>query len=499
MNGIPRARTMGPLMAALVGFTLTNPAAFAQELDPPRWVVSGGSGAMLPAWLYNARVVAMGSDVSFSTGYSERIRVAPLVWGEMRYRPQSDFSLFFGLEHAAASTEARYIGGHGGQQQIDRNVRITTLTAGLSVRIGEWAHGSGALDYIIAPVFTHHALDLSNGHRDVFALEFGARRDQPLQWRSRSWTGWGLALGVTARFPLARDLGLRAAVNGLVIPTAAGELALLEADEVERLTGRRPVFQYSSFTTYYPSIRIGVDYVLSRLRPRAQATATLPPPAIAAEESAETRAALEAVAHGDTAAAIDALRARVREAPHDASAWRELALLLAAAAEVDPTLTQQAWEALQRAVMLNPDDAQVLAAYGRARAMAQRTQTVMEAPVRTFTMSDVAVRADAAGELSVAVGASGLPVSEDGRVRYRVTIEVVDPAGERVPLRLADAPDSTPTTALDLERVGDSPSIAERIELRLGRARPGAHTVRVRITSLISGQSMTRVAGFEIR
>ncbi len=177
----------------------------------------------------------------------------------------------------------------------------------------------------------------------------------------------------------------------------------------------------------------------------------------------------------------------------------KLALLLAVIAESDSTAAPGAWEALQHAVSLNPDDVQLLAAYGRTRALVERTQAVTEAPPEPFTVSAVAVQVAEAGGLSLSVEASGLPLSPDGRARYRVTIEVLDPAGERVPLRPAAAPDSAPTAALELERGADSPSVAERIALLLARSQPGTHTVRVRVTSLASGRSVTRTAAFEIR
>ena len=71
-------------------------------------------------------------------------------------------------------------------------------------------------------------------------------------------------------------------------------MASQEADEVRRLSGRQALFSYRSYTTHYPSIQIGVDYVLSRIPPRAEAIAALPPPARPAEVSAETRAAFSA-------------------------------------------------------------------------------------------------------------------------------------------------------------------------------------------------------------
>ena len=502
MNRNPRVRASGLFLVTLGGLAVAHSAARAQEVQAPRWTVSAGVGTMLPAWLYNEWVTATTNDTSFDTGYSERIRMAPLFWGTLRYRSQSDFGMFFGFEHSSADTDARYIGGRAAQQQIQRNVRIWTFAAGMSVRVARWANGAGGVEYMAAPVLTYHTLDLSNGHRDAFAYVFGAPEDRPLHWGRRSWAGWGFSLGMSGRFPVAQDLGLRVSVNNLVLPTANDAMASLESADVRRLSGRQAVFNYRAFTTFYPSIQVGVEYVLSRVRPRAQTTVALPPPsreAAAVEASAETRAAREMVASGDTAAAVDALRARVGEAPQDASAWRDLALLLAAAAEINPATLGQAWEALQRAVILNPDDAEVLAAYGRTRALLQRTRTSAETMARSFTMSEVAVQADGAGGLSLAVSASDLAPSEDGKVRYRLTIDVFDMAGEPVPLRLADAPEDATTTALDMERVSDSPSVTERIELRLARARSGAHTVRVRVTSLASGQSITRAAGFQIR
>src|SRR5690606_27283226 len=213
MNRNPRAGVSGLFLVALVGLALTHSAARAQEVQPPRWSISGGIGTMLPAWLYNERVTAFINDTTFDTGYSERIRMAPLLWGVMRYRSQSDFGFFFGAEHASAGTDARFSGGRGAQQQIERNVRIWTFTAGRSVRIRRWADGGGSMGSTDAPVLPHHQLDRSNGHLDVFAHEFGAPADTPLRWRSRSWTGWGFSIGMTARFPVARDLGLRVAAH----------------------------------------------------------------------------------------------------------------------------------------------------------------------------------------------------------------------------------------------------------------------------------------------
>src|SRR5690606_38201371 len=126
MNRSPRIRVSGLFLVALAGLLLAPSAARAQEAQQPRWTVAFDVGTMLPAWLYNERVTAV-MDTSFDTAYSERIRLAPLLRGVLRYRPQSDFGGFFSIEHAFAGTDARFSGGRGGQQRIERDVSIWTF------------------------------------------------------------------------------------------------------------------------------------------------------------------------------------------------------------------------------------------------------------------------------------------------------------------------------------------------------------------------------------
>ncbi|HEY8468712.1 MAG TPA: hypothetical protein VIL18_03670 [Longimicrobiales bacterium] len=491
-----RLSTAFSILAALATLPLPDRAG-AQGVPPPRWTADLQAGVLLPTWLYDEWVTTFVNDtIALRTAYSERIRMAPLVNAVLRYKPQSDFGGLLSIQFASAATRARYSGGAAGRESIDRRVRIWTFGAGLSVRLGEWADGGGSFEYLLGPVLVRHTLDLSNGHRDVFAHEFGAPADAELRWTSRSWTGWGLMMGASTRFPLAGDLGLRLTLHNIVLRVAVHQMATQEAEDVFRLAGRLAVFNYRPYTSYYPSVRIGLDYVLSRMSPRLDPLAALPPPPGPAPASNETQEARAMLARGDTAGAIAALRERIRGAPDDASAWRDLALLLAADAERNPVVRAEAWTVLQRAVALNPDDGEVLAAYGRIRSLLQRGGTPA-AP--RLSVSEIAVQADTAGSVFVSLSIAGFPRDEDGRVRYRVQVDVIDGAGEVVPLRVADGLDNVEAPRLTLEREADEPSASERIELRLARVRPGAHTLRVSVTSLVSGKVATRVAGFELR
>ena len=85
-----------------------------------------------------------------------------------------------------------------------------------------------------------------------------------------------------------------------------------------------------------------------------------------------------------------------------------------------------------------------------------------------------------------------------GAARYRVTVEVTDSQGAIVPLRAADSGEP-PRDVFELERTADSQPVDLRLELRLARAQPGPHSVRVQVTDLGSGQTVNGVAGFEIR
>ena len=485
-------------LAAIAALPLPDRAA-AQSVPPPRWTADLQAGVLFPTWLYDAWVTAFVNDTTaLRTAYSERIRLAPLVNAVFRYKPQTDFAGLFSIQYTSAGTRAMYSGGAAGRERIDRRVRIWTFEAGLSVRLGQWADGAGSIEYLLGPALVRQTLDLSNGHRDVFAREFGAPADAELRWTSRSWTAWGLMIGVSTRFPLSQDLGLRLTLHNIVLPVAANKLAAQEEEDVFRLAGRSAIFNYRPYTAYYPSVRVGVDYVLSRMRPQLEPLAALPPPAavVASEETREARAML---ARGDTVRALAALRARIREAPDDASAWRDLALLLAADAERNPAVRAEAWTVLQRAVALNPGDGVVLGAYGRIGSLLQRSGTPAAQAAPRLSLSALHVHADSAGSIVVSFSIAGLPMDDEGRAPYRVEMDVIDGAGGVVPLRLAGEADDLVAPRFRVEREGESQSASERLELRLSRVQQGRHTLRVSITSLISGQVATRVAGFDVR
>lgn len=488
-----------PLLA--LACAMVPVAAHAQELQPPKFTAALEVGAQFPSTLYDKYFDALASTdsvpLSMRTLYQERIDVLPIARLLLRYKPESDFGAYMSLQYGGAGTTARFRAGVHAPQTMERAVRILAVDAGVSVLLGKWANGRGFVEYSFGPTYMRHALDLSGGHRRAFAVALGAPDDDQLQWSRRTWSSWGIGLGAGVRFPVSDALALRTTFQTHIVSVATTEIANQEREDVRRLSGGRAShISFENYTAHYPAVRIGLEYVLSRQRARPSPTVTVPQARRTVEPSATTRDALALLAQGDTAAALDFLRERVEADPQDGSALRELALILAARAELGPTQREEAWQALQRAIRFNPGDDAILSAYGRVRGLMQRTGTAhRDAP--PLTLSTVNARADAAGVLSIAWSIQNLSQAE-GAARYRVTVEVTDGQGSTVPLRAADSAEPA-RDSFEVERTVSSEPVVERLELRLARARPGPHSVRVRVTDLGSGQSVDGVAGFEIR
>ncbi|MBI4544410.1 MAG: hypothetical protein HY703_04370 [Gemmatimonadetes bacterium] len=503
MRGASRwVRLGGVLLGTGMAAAGLTSAAQAQGSRLPRWSVALELGAQLPATIYDERITARldADSVVLSTRYTERAELAPAGRLSFRYRPESLFGSFVTYQQMSAQTRAHFAGGQEAPQVIERAVSMWSLEAGLVVQLGRWARGNGVVEYVVAPALVHQRIDLSGGHRDAFARAAGAPDTQRLDWTEREWFAWGVALGVGARVPVGRRLLLRFAIHDQVVPVATSQLEAQERADVRRLTGRAPVFLYRAFTAHYPSLRAGVEYVFDWVRPRPPPTAALPQSPPRTSPSGEALAAARLALEGDTAAALAALRSRVAAAPDDASAWRELALLLAVQAEGSPAGRDEAWQALQRALRGNPGDEEVLAAYGRVRELLRRAGVAAElgAPL---ALSGVSARGDAAGGLSLAWAVHNLRPEAGDSGHYRVQVEVADPNGIPVPLRLAQAgAGEAASLMLELERTAPArqPTV-QRLELRLARARLGPHTVRLRVIDLNTGQAAERATGFEIR
>jgi len=489
----PPATALPPLVGPAILALLAAPAPGQQPA--PRWTGVLELGAQFPTTLYDGRVSQrVGASGALSTRYRERVDAAPLLRVGLRYRPEGAFSAYLALQLLTAGTRAQFVGGGAGPERFRRRVRIWAAEGGAAVQLRRWAEGRGLLEYTVGPVLVHHTLDLSGGHRDEFARHAGAPDTGRLRWSDRAWAAWGLAVAAGARIPVGDRLLLRVAGHDHVVAVPTGRLEALEREDVFRLSGRAPVFLFNAFTAHYPTVRVGLEYVLSRLPPPAVARAALPPPPGRAPPSAAALEAARLAAAGDTAAALAVLRRRVSEAPEDASAWRELALLLGAQAETQPAVRPEAWEALARAVRANPDDDAVLAAYGRLRALLARAGADRPAappPALRGLQAD----GGPGGTLFVAWSVAGLAPGPDGAGRFRLRLEVFGPDGAPVPVRLAGAPGGD-TEALEFERGAPAGAAEERLELRLARAVHGPHTLRLRLTDLVSGHRIERAAGF---
>ncbi|HUH12550.1 MAG TPA: hypothetical protein VMK65_05550 [Longimicrobiales bacterium] len=492
-------------LVALLVFSGVRPApASAQEAArrQARWTIGLEAGAQLPASIYNERVNARLEADSFfvSTSYEERMDWVPLVRATVRFRPEAGFGLYTTYQWSRASTTARYSGGREPVEVIPRDVSFWTFEAGVSVRLGEWGRRGGGIGYTMAPALVQHSLDLSSGHRDSFAQVRDHETGDNFDWNDRSWRSWAFALGVSARVPVTDRLAIRLGAHDHVIAVGTSELEAQDRADVVRMTGRAPQFLYSSYTAHYTALRGGFEYVLGWDPPPPEMPGIALPsrragPARTSAAAVESRTL---VAQGDTAGALAVLRERVEQVPDDAGTWRELALVLAVVADSRPALRDEAWNVLQRALNLNPGESSLLTAYGRMQALMRRAgeQAARNEPL---ALSAVSASADAAGGLSVGFALRNL-TGADGGGRYRLEVDVVDTDGRIVPLRVAGGEDDPLVDRLVLER--DSPAegaASERLELRLQRARPGPHNVRVRVTDLGSGQSVEGAGAFEIR
>lgn len=488
-------------LIALAMAVVSATAAHAQQPQPPKFTVSLEAGAQLPSSLYDKHFDAVvptdSTPLSVRTLYQERIDVLPLGRLVLRYRPESDFGGYLGVQYGRAGTTAEFHGGLHVPETVERSVGIFAVDFGVSVVIGRWSGGRGFVEYTFGPTYMRHTLDLSGGHRKALAVEVFDVPDDRVRWSSRKWSSWGFGVGATVRFPVGDALALRTGFQTHIVSVAATKLAFQEREDLRRLSGRHSVISYENFTAHYPAVRVGLEYVLNRQRPRPAPMVAVPRgPRATDEPSATTRDALALLAQGDTAVAIDRLRERVEVDPQDGSALRELALLLAARAELGPAQREEAWQALQRAIRVNPGDDALLSAYGRVRGLIQRAgQVQRQRP--PLALSAINAQADAAGVLSLAWVIQNLSDS-GGAARYRVTVEVTDSQGAIVPLRAADSGEP-PRDVFELERTADSQPVDLRLELRLARAQPGPHSVRVQVTDLGSGQTVNGVAGFEIR
>jgi hypothetical protein len=490
------------LTAAVCALLATAAGAAAQE-RPARWTLGIETGAQFAATLYDERVTVWlpTEDVRSDTRHTERLELVPLVRLVARLRPEHGLGGYFALQATRANTDMSFLGGQATvpDTRIARSVGIMAAELGISMRLGEWADGRGLAEYTMAPVFVRHRLDLRRGHRDGIVRLLRPEL-QPIPWRELSWTSWGFALGGGIRVPVGDRFTGRLAVHNQIVPMGTGQMESQEREEFRRLTDKSPVVTYKAFTAHYPSVRVGVEYLLSR-EPRR---VPLPVLALTGPEpdtpaSRQTLAARRLLAAGDTAAALAALEAQLRDQPEDGSAMREYALLRARQIGERPAGRDEVWELLRRALLLNPVDEALLAEYGRLSALAQRAGPTAAAP-EPLAISELNVRADAAGGLSLGWAIHRLADAGEGRGLFSVEVEVFGPGGGAVPIRTAgEAGAAEPRLVLEARAAPVGEPWLERLELRLAELRTGPHSVRVRVQDRTSGQRAERTAGFELR
>lgn len=480
---------IAPLLAA--------PPLEAQEASAegsPRWTVGLELGAQFPARFYNQRVTAVLPSEGFreSTRYSERIDPLPFARAILRYRPDDDFGGYLAYQRGAAATTASFHGS--GDASLNREIDLSVLEFGISVKLGSPRQGRGQFEYSVGAAGLAQRLDLSSGHRDSFARIGTFSEADDFDWRDRTFRSWALSLSFGGWYAVGDRFRLRGALHDYVVDVPTEDLANVEEAEVQRLTNHTPMVNYSSYTAHYPSFRAGVEYVLTRERPRAAPEPFALPPInrTDAPRSGAVEQARVALESGDTAAAIATLRRRVEEVD-DVAAWRDLGLILAVAARERPVLLEQARGTLQRALELNPGDGALLEALGRVESGIEVRGG--EGPFRpVITGFDVEHEGPEQVTLEWSVRNLDAPL-DGGMASYRVEVEVVSRTGSYVPLRGADTDEDGMVRRLISDREVENPGpvgeVRDSMTITLPLETVGEHTVWLRVVDLRTGQAVS--------
>lgn len=497
-----RIGTAGLLLVTLL-LAAASPAV-AQERRTPSWTVSLEGGTQLRTTVYDewVRLSLPRRDdippIEVQTRWTELFGPVPVFRLTSWYRPDAPFHFYATLQHMTGPTTSIYHGGITPPDTIDRALRALMFEGGVGIRLFRWAAGRGGLGYTVGPVWTRHVLDTSAGHRDAFLRvdpEASAATDP--NWSDRSWTGWGFSIGTSIRQPIGDRLTLRIGAQNHILPRQGDGVGQQERSDIQAFSsGRTPGVNVTPYAAAYFSVRVGVEYTLGWLRTPweglFEAPIALDPPPPPTPEVAQ---AMRDAAGGDTATAVSELREQLAADPADASAWRELGLLLAGMAGDRPQLRPEAWEALRRGLTAYPDDHEILAALGRVRGLMSRTAQTPEAPPASLHVSEVSAAVDAAGELTLAIGVRS---GARDATAYDLVVQVFGPGGRPVPLRRAGAAPDQATERVELSAVAPQDDIL-RLRLRLARAEPGPHTVRLRVLDPQSGLRAEATGAFEVR
>ncbi len=469
---------------------------------PAQWTVEASIGARMPGTFYNEQVErrSRADSVPFQTRWKESMDLGLDTRLAFRLNPEAGVGFYIAGLAGWSNSTATYSGANVPPESISRSVRYTGLDLGLDLKLTEWAEGRGLLDYNVGAILIHQVIDLTPGHRDAFAF-FGSGPPPRIDdWDSRSSTSWGLSLGTSFRIPISDVLALRTTFRALVIPVNVHDIEEQERADIRAFTGESALFHLRPYTTHQMTLSAGLEYTLSFGEARRTVRRVIPGVEGELQIDPVVANALRIAAAGDTATAIAALEHRVRIAPEDAYAWRELALLKAIRAEFDRSIRDEVLASLERALNMNPGDTELLRAYGRLRGLVQREgRTPEAAAITALEISAVSAQVDASGGLRLAWAVRGLLPTVDGGHRYSVSIEVYDEQGNAVPLGSSmDGLEPGPGSSLELVGAAADLPVSMAADLFLVQPQPGIYTARVRVTDLESGGTIEAVRGFEV-
>lgn len=474
---------------------------------PAKWSAEVDFGIRLPGVLYDnfvdRRIESPDSTVreALRTRYTEESRTGYDVRATLNLYPESSASGYVAFLVGGAETEARFSGGGASRSIVQRSMSYRGVEVGINMRLKEWAGGRGVFGYNIGATYIRHSIDLDQGHRPAYARLGDAGAAGMPEWSERSYGAWGLAMGTTFRIPVTDRFAVRTNFRDLVVPVNTSALAVQEEQDVEAFTGETPTFTYGGYTAHHLSLDLGIEYTFAWGRARPQVDRRIPSRREEEATPAAVKNAVRTATRGDTARAIEILRHQVGVLPENGPAWRELAVLLAAEAEDDPSRRDEAMRAVRRALNLNPGDAEVLRAFGRIRGLLDREgpAPATEEARSPLGLSDVTVEVAEGGDVRMAWAVRGLTPDEGGDHRFRYEIDVLTAEGGSVRIRPygGDLGLTSGGTLMATSSADEMPATV-RANLFLLEPEPGIYTARVRVTDLETGASTVRTGSFEI-
>lgn len=365
MRCIPGGSTLLTLCALLVAPSAGDAQIFRSRHDP---TALGGASAGVPVTLYEGRITYLGGTAR-ATGtlrYLEEVDLREELWVGFTTGLFDEHYVFFRGRIGEATSTATY--GNIGPF-ADTFERSTSWLGGDllgAIKLADTDLLRGTLYF--GPSMTRYTLQTRGTGPDAVARTIGRSYGvevEELEWSDVSWTSLDWIVGGEARLRVAGPVGVAVGLESRILHTPTGELARTLEDDIADAVGDAASVTLSGFDPgLSPSLTVALEWTL----PGGGGERS---PAEAAVEAVGERhasgepvrppplppAATRALAAGDTAEAIDALRARLESDDESAALWGTLGTLLAhhaPAAETDYEERLEAREALDRALKLDP-------------------------------------------------------------------------------------------------------------------------------------------------